>query len=319
MTAVLFFFGVIIPYIAVLIFIVGIIYRVWKWARSPVPFRIPTTCGQQKTLPWIKANNLENPSNTVGVIGRMALEVLLFRSLLRNTTTELKQGVRKLVYKDSLLLWLAALLFHWSLLIILLRHSKLFLEPIPSFLLVFERWDGILQVSVPSWFPSMFPILFISNIIILLALTYLLLRRVLTSQIRYISLPADYLVVLLILGVVTSGILMKFFFKVDVVDVKALALGVITFQPSVPADGIGLFFYIHLFLVCALIAYFPFSKLMHMPGVFLSPTRNLANTNRIIRHINPWDRPVKVHTYEEWEDEFRDVMKDAGLPLEKEQ
>jgi len=208
MTAVLFFFGVIIPYIAVLIFVIGIIYRVWKWARSPVPFRIPTTCGQQKTLPWIKANNLENPSNTVGVIGRMALEVLLFRSLLRNTTTELKQGVRKLVYKDSLLLWLGALLFHWSLLIILVRHSKFFLEPVPSFLLLFERWDGILQVSVPSWFPSMFPILFISNIIILLALTYLLLRRVLTSQIRYISLPADYLVVLLILGVVTSGILM---------------------------------------------------------------------------------------------------------------
>ncbi|MDR9458789.1 MAG: sulfate reduction electron transfer complex DsrMKJOP subunit DsrM [Dehalococcoidia bacterium] len=319
MTAVLFFFGVIIPYIAVLIFIVGIIYRVWKWARSPVPFRIPTTCGQQKSLPWIKASNLENPSNTVGVIGRMALEVLLFRSLLRNTTTELKQGVRKLVYKDSLLLWLGALLFHWSLLIILLRHSKFFLEPVPSFLLLFERWDGILQVSVPSWFPSMFPILFISNIVILLALTYLLLRRVLTSQIRYISLPADYLVVLLILGVVTSGILMKFFFKVDVVGVKALALGVITFQPSVPADGIGLFFYIHLFLICALIAYFPFSKLMHMPGIFLSPTRNLANTNRISRHINPWDKPVKVHTYEEWEDEFRDVMKDAGLPLEKEQ
>ena len=319
MTAVLFFFGVIIPYIAVLIFVIGIIYRVWKWARSPVPFRIPTTCGQQKTLPWIKANNLENPSNTVGVIGRMALEVLLFRSLLRNTTTELKQGVRKLVYKDSLLLWLGALLFHWSLLIILLRHSKFFLEPVPSFLLLFERWDGILQVSVPSWFPSMFPILFISNIVILLALTYLLLRRVLTSQIRYISLPADYLVVLLILGVVTSGILMKFFFKVDVVGVKALALGVITFQPSVPADGIGLFFYIHLFLICTLIAYFPFSKLMHMPGIFLSPTRNLANTNRISRHINPWDKPVKVHTYEEWEDEFRDVMKDAGLPLEKEQ
>lgn len=319
MTAVLFFFGVIIPYIAVLIFIVGIVYRVWKWARSPVPFRIPTTCGQQKSLPWIKANNLENPSNTVGVIGRMALEVLLFRSLLRNTTTELKQGVRKLVYKDSLLLWLGALLFHWSLLIILLRHSKFFLEPMPSFLLLFERWDGILQLSVPSWFPSMFPILFISNIVILLALTYLLLRRVLTSQIRYISLPADYLVVLLILGVVTSGILTKFFFKVDVVGVKALALGVITFQPSVPADGIGLFFYIHLFLICALIAYFPFSKLMHMPGIFLSPTRNLANTNRISRHINPWDKPVKVHTYEEWEDEFRDVMKDAGLPLEKEQ
>ncbi len=318
MTAVQLIFGVIIPYAAIFIFIVGIIYRVWKWARAPVPFRIPTTCGQQKSLPWIKANNLENPYNTVGVIGRMALEVLLFRSLLRNTTTELKQGIQKLVYKDSLLLWLAALAFHWSLLIILIRHSKLFLEPVPSAIIFFNNFDGILESIMPSWLPSMFPVLFLSNLIILLALTYLILRRVLDSKIRYISLPADHFVIILILLVVVSGIFMKFFFKVDVVAIKELALGVITFQPSVPPDGIGLPFYVHLFLVCALFAYFPFSKLMHMAGVFLSPTRNLANTNRIRRHVNPWDYPVKVHTYEEWEDEFRDVMKDAGLPLEKE-
>jgi hypothetical protein len=57
---------------------------------------------------------------------------------------------------------------------------------------------------------------------------------------------------------------------------------------------------------------------MHMGGVFLSPTRNLANTNRMKRHINPWNSPVKVHTYEEWEDEFRDKIKAAGLPLERE-
>ena len=37
----------------------------------------------------------------------------------------------------------------------------------------------------------------------------------------------------------------------------------------------------------ALAAYFPFSKLMHMAGVFLSPTRNLANNNRMVRHVNP--------------------------------
>ena len=66
-----------------------------------------------------------------------------------------------------------------------------------------------------------------------------------------------------------------------------------------------------------LLAYFPFSKLAHMAGVFLSPTRNLANTNREIRHVNPWDYPVKVHTYEEYEDELRDKMKTAGIPVER--
>jgi hypothetical protein len=36
-------FGIIIPYLAFLTFFVGLIYRVIGWARSPVPFRIPTT------------------------------------------------------------------------------------------------------------------------------------------------------------------------------------------------------------------------------------------------------------------------------------
>jgi hypothetical protein len=65
-----------------------------------------------------------------------------------------------------------------------------------------------------------------------------------------------------------------------------------------------------------LLAYFPFSKLMHAPGIFLSPTRNLAGNNRAKRHVNPWDKPVKVHDYAEWEDEFRDKIRLAGLPLE---
>jgi hypothetical protein len=57
---------------------------------------------------------------------------------------------------------------------------------------------------------------------------------------------------------------------------------------------------------------------MHMGGVFFSPTRNLANTNRVKRHINPWNPDVKIHTYEEYEDEFRNLIKSVGLPLDKE-
>jgi hypothetical protein len=55
-----------------------------------------------------------------------------------------------------------------------------------------------------------------------------------------------------------------------------------------------------------------------MGGVFMSPTRNLANNNRMKRHINPWNYPVHVHTYAEYEDDFREKMKNAGLPVEKE-
>ncbi|MFN3480827.1 MAG: menaquinol oxidoreductase, partial [Thermodesulfovibrionales bacterium] len=59
-------------------------------------------------------------------------------------------------------------------------------------------------------------------------------------------------------------------------------------------------------------------KLVHLGGIFLSPTRNLANNNRMVWHENPWNYPVKVHTYEEYEEEFREKMKMAGIPVEKE-
>jgi len=294
--------------VALAVFIIGFIYRVVKWASVPVPFHIPTVCGQQKTLPWIKANSTESPHNTASLIARMALEVLFFRSLFRNERVEAKRA-EKLVYGGNKYLWLGGLVFHWSLLIILIRHLRLFTEPVSSFVLFVENIDGMLQVTLPT--------LFITDIVILIALTYLFFRRVAFPQIRYISLPSDYLALLLILGVVISGFLMRLVFNVDIVSVKELAVGVLTFRPFIP-EGLGLAFYAHLFLTSILLAYFPFSKMMHAPGVLLSPTRNLINNSRFRRHINPWDYPVKVHTYEEWEDTYREVMKGVDLPVEKE-
>jgi nitrate reductase gamma subunit len=303
-----FVFGLLIPYAAIAIFLVGIIFRVVQWARSPVPFNIPTVCGQQKSLPWIKSDKIESPTSTAGVIGRLALEVLLFRSLFRNEKVELK-GSQKLVYGGNKYLWLGGLLFHWSMLIILIRHSRFFLEPVPSAVLFIQDIDGILQAPIM--------LLYITDILILIGLTYLFLRRVVWPQVRYISLAADYFAVLLILGVALSGILTKLFFRVDVESVKEMAVSALSFRPAV-VDGIGVSFYVHLFLVSSLLAYFPFSKMVHFAGVLLSPTRNLKNNSRMKRHINPWNKPVKVHTYEEWEDEFRKAMKEVGLPVEKE-
>jgi hypothetical protein len=38
---------------------------------------------------------------------------------------------------------------------------------------------------------------------------------------------------------------------------------------------------------------------------------------RMNRHVNPWNYPVEVHTYSEYEDDFREKMVEAGLPVEK--
>ena len=308
-------FGVVIPYAALLTFVVGIVARVIGWARSPVPFRIPTTGGQQWSLPWITANPIDNPKNTTGVVLRMAFEILTFRSLFRNTRLEFRQGP-KISYEWEKWLWLGALVFHYSFLVVLLRHLRFFTEPIPGFVHILESLDGFLQLGVAPINGLGVPGVYISDMLLLVGVTYLFLRRLYLPQMRFISLPADYFPLFLILALGLTGVLMRYWIRVDLTAVKELALGLVTFRPTAP-ECIGVIFYIHLFLLSILIAYFPFSKLMHMAGIFLSPTRNLANNNRFVRHINPWDYPVPVHTYDEYEEEFRDKMIEAGIPVEK--
>lgn len=307
-------FGIIIPYASLLIFIAGIVYRVITWARIPVPYRIPTTAGQQRSLSWIRSDNLENPHNIAGVTGRMILEVIFFRSLFRNLRSQLVKESgspegRRLIYWSSKWLWLGAIAFHYSFLIILLRHLRFFTEPVLPFVNLLSSIDSFFQVYVPA--------LYISGIVFLIAAIYLLLRRVFDSKTGYISLSSDYFLLFLILGIGISGVFMRYFYRVDVVAVKKLAMGLVTFHPAIPAEGIGPLFYIHLFFVCALLACFPFSKLIHMAGIFFSMTRNMANNNRAVRHVNPWEYPVKIFSYMQQEEMFRREMKAAGIPLEK--
>ncbi len=317
-------FGIVIPYIAIGIFLVGMIIRVIDWARSPVPFRIPTTAGQQWSFPWIRHSWIENPKDNKGVFIRMLLEVLCFRSLFRNVRLEYRriEDYPKLAFEWEKWLWMAALAFHYSFLIIFLRHFRFFTEPVPEIIKTIEKLDGFFQAG-PLPIPGLnVPGVYITDLLLLAAVTYLLLRRLYIAQVRYVSLPSDYFALFLILGIGTTGVLMRYFIKVDITKVKELALGLFKFHPHVP-EGIGVIFFIHLFFVCTLIAYIPFSKICHMAGIFFSPTRNLANNNRFKRHVNPWDNkpaweyPGKVHTYEEYEDEFREFMIEAGIPVEK--
>jgi nitrate reductase gamma subunit len=300
------FLAIGLPYLAVAIFFVGIAARVIGWARSAVPFRIPTTCGQQRSLPWIKSAPLENPSTGLGATARVLLEVLTFRSLFRNTRAELKEGGR-LVYSSDKWLWAAALAFHYSFLVVLLRHFRFFSSPVPVFVTWLQGLDGFFQIGVPE--------LYVTDVLLVAAVGFLLLRRLADAGLRYISLAADYFPLALILGIGISGIWIRYFGKVDVEAVKNVAIGLVTFHPAVPR-GIGSLVYVHLFLVSVLFAYFPFSKLVHMAGVFLSPTRNLANNNRMRRHVNPWNPPIIGHTYAEWEHDYHDKLVTAGIPLD---
>lgn len=303
-------FGRIIPAASLLIFTIFFIRKVLDWSRSAVPFRIPTTCGQQESLPWIKANKIDNPFTTKGVVIRMILEIFCFRSLFRNTKCELhmENGSPKFSYSLEIFLWLAALAFHYSFLTVVLRHLRLFLEPVPAVIGLIESLDGFIQIGLPG--------IFLSGFVLLLAAIYLLARRVFMPQVNYISIASDYFPLFLIIAIALSGLFMRHVGKVDILTVKELTMGLVTFG-AVP-EGVGAAFFVHLFFVCTLLIYFPFSKLMHAGGIFFSPTRNMRTNSRAERHVNPWNYPVKTHTYDEYEDHFREKMIEAGLPVEKE-
>ena len=116
--------------------------------------------------------------------------------------------------------------------------------------------DGFFQLGSPP--------LYLTDVTLLGGLGYLLCRRLRDVQVRFISLFQDYFALFLLIGLAGSGVLMRYFVRQDVVAAKQLAMGLVTLSPSVPPAA-GAFVFVHLFLASVLLAYFPFSKLMHMP------------------------------------------------------
>jgi nitrate reductase gamma subunit len=302
-------FGVVVPYAAAAIFVLGFLFRMVDWLRRPVPFRITTTAGQEKSLDWIPYSRLESPANAAQAWVRVLLEVLFFRSLFRNNKAEMRDGP-SFTFASSKWLWLGGLAFHWSMLVIVLRHTRFFFTELPGFIQPLEVADRFMELTLPAFY--------LTDAVVLAAITFLFLRRLSDAKLSIISLPTDYFPLMLIGGIAVAGVLMRYVDKVNIMTVKALTMNMaqLSFDP-VPGD-IGPIFYVHLFLVSVLLFYFPFSKLMHMGGIFLSPTRNLANNSREKRHVNPWNKPIKFRTYAEYEDEFREKMKKAKIPVEKE-
>jgi nitrate reductase gamma subunit len=301
------FLGVVFA-LAVPALLVGFSAKVLRWMRAPVPFRIPLTVGQQRSLASIPHDGTGNPHTTGQVLLRALLDVVLFRPLTRTTPTA-RTLSPALDHGTTRSLWLAAMLFHGSLAVIGVRHLRLFLEPVPGFVAWLENADAVGEMTLPK--------LHVSSVALVLALLYLLGRRLWLAKLRYISVAADYFPLFLLIALATTGLVMRHFIRTDVPAVKGLVTGLANGAVILPAKA-DAFLVVHLFLLGVLLAYFPFSKLMHMPGVWLSPTLTLANSTRQRRHVNPNNPKVETLHYADYEDAFRGPMLEAGLPVEKE-
>jgi nitrate reductase gamma subunit len=189
------------------------------------------------------------PLTAAGVVGRMFFEVTLFRSL----------------FKANKWIWIFGWLFHAALLLVLLRHLRYFTDPV---------W---------SWVALMQPLGAYAAFVMIAGLAGLWARRFLVDRVRYISSPSDHLMLALLIAIGLSGLGMKYVAATDIVAVKAFFLGLMYFdwQPM-PGDPLLM---LHLVLVAVLMIIFPFSKLLHAPGMFFAPTRNQVDNPREKRHL----------------------------------
>ena len=227
----------VLAYFAMAVLVIGLLYRIRLYARTPAPLKIPTTPA---------------PVTRSGVVMRMAKEVVFFGSL----------------FKANKWTWLFGWVFHAALLLVVLRHLRYFTEPV---------WLWVTWVQ---------PFGLYAGFALLAGLVALWVRRFAVERIRYISGPSDHLMLLLLIGIGATGLIMKYVSHTDIISLKAFVLGLIYFdwQP-IPADAVLL---IHLGLVLVLMIIFPFSKLLHAPGVFFSPGRNQVDNPREKRHLAPW-------------------------------
>jgi len=229
-------------YIATFVLVFFVARKIWIYANIPAPLKIPTTPA---------------PTTRSGVAFRMFKEVTIFESL----------------FKSSKWTWLFGWLFHFGLLLVLLRHLRYFTDPV---------W---------GWVVFLQPFGKYAAFMMLAGLAGLLARRIFVDRVRYISAPSDHLMLLLLIAIGASGALMTFIEHTDIVALKSFLIGLMTFAwasnnlTAIPND---LVLIVHLSLVILLMLIFPFSKLLHAPGIFFSPTRNQVDNPREQRHIADW-------------------------------
>ena len=172
------------------------------------------------------------------------------------------------LFKGSKWSWLFGWLFHFGMLVVLVRHLRYFTEPVWAWVAMMQ-WVGIY-----------------AGMAMLLGLVGLLIRRSAVDRLRYISAPSDYLMLALLIAIAGTGLLMKYVWHTDIIALKAFVLGMMYFQwAPLPADPLLL---LHLLLVIVLMLVFPISKLLHAPGIFFSPTRNMTDSPREVRHVAAW-------------------------------
>ena len=210
-----------------------------------------------KTPAPLKIPTTPAPVTRTGVALRMFREVVFFESLFKGTKWT----------------WVFGWLFHMGLFVVLLRHLRYFMDPV---------WWPIQLIQ---------PFGIYAGFAMVIGLVGLFLRRIFVDRVRYISSPSDYLWLIMLFFIGFSGFMMQFVSRTDIVMVKQFFMELMGFGiGELPLDFPLI---VHLTLVGLLMLLFPFSKLLHVPGIFFSPSRNQVDNPREKRHLAPWAQALE--------------------------
>lgn len=218
------------------------------------------------------------PTTWPGVFERLSLDFVVFRSLM-------KAG-RKL--------WLGGWLFHILLGITLLTHLVNFFD--------YGLWNAVGY----GWYQAAG----YAGIIFGSIVAFLFLRRILHPGVRYVSKPSDYGILLLLLSIIFLGDYTRTFGGVDVGAVSQYLNNLLTLKPTLPPNNLA--FILHLLLAQVFLMYLPFSKVSHLVGWVLAPTRNQLNDARARWHQNPWNPQIELEPYASYVARYQRELEELG-------
>ena len=225
-----FFIYFILPYVATVFLLGGLAYRVAKWTST------------------------RRPSTSLTIFPKHG-NMTLIKDLLPD------QLVFPRLAKHNRALWVFAFLFHASLAAILFGHLRLYQEPTWLWALL-----GLGAAGVDSF---AFYAGGIAGVVFTVAIVGLLARR-LQGIMKTISVPEDYVILGYLLAIALSGCYLRFFAGLSVPELQQYISGLLSFKLTLTPSVLNPFFVIHYLLVLSFLIYFPWSKLVHIAGSFIT-------------------------------------------------
>jgi nitrate reductase gamma subunit len=215
----------VLPFVTAGVFFGGLAYRIFDWWRTP-----------RATVSLVVPPGSRSAGRTLREI---VTEVVTFRR----------------VFRGSRSLWVVSWLFHVSIFVFVLGHFRLFLD-------LNWLWD-LLRLT-----PERVDLLALlgggtSGTVFMVGLVALLVRR-LRMPVRSLSVPSDYLLLLLLLGIAVTGNYMRFLMHIELEPYQAFFSNLFHLRLGVPVSNLT--FVLHFLLVQLFLVYFPFSKLVHVIG-----------------------------------------------------